>query len=181
MPETTIQEAATATAAPSFNQADVQAAVAAALEADRAARRTAKAAKAAKKAKAAESAKPPAAPVAETVPAAPQGQPDIEQLVAQGITAALTAQGLTETTEQKITRLVEEGVTRAKQEMTAAGGGPGRKGLVTEHTAKTDGMPADYPVGPDGAVLPMEKWSEAQRRAVGTVLQQTFLGSRAEL
>ena len=38
-----------------------------------------------------------------------------------------------------------------------------------------------YPLGADGSMLPMEKWSEANRRAVGQVLQQTFLGSRAEI
>lgn len=177
MAETTIQEAAPATAAaPAITQADVAAAVAAAIDGERAAR---KAAKNKAKKKAAESAKQPAAPVTETTPAPPQAS--IEELVAEKIAAALQSQGLTETTEQKVARLVEEGVTRAKQEMTASGGGPGRKGLVAEHTAKADGMPADYPVSPDGSVLPMEKWSEVQRRAVGTVLQQTFLGARAEL
>lgn len=177
MTETTTQEAAPATAAPAFTQADVSAAVTQALEADRAAR---KAAKAAKRAKAAESA--PAAPVAETAPA--PAQPDIEQLVAEKIAAALQTQGLAETAEQKIARLVEEGVTRAKQEMTAAGGGPSRKGLVAENTAaapRAEGVPADYPQDGAGNLLPMEKWSEANRRAVGNVLQQTFLGARAEL
>lgn len=175
MTETTTQEAAPATAAPAFSQADVQAAVAAALEQERAAR---KAAKAAKRAKAAESA--PAAPVAESAPAT-AGQPDIEALVAEKIAAALQAQGLAETAEQKIARLVEEGVTRAKQEMTAAGGGPSRKGLVTEHSGSRpagEGSSA-LPVDGDGNAIPMERWNEAQRRSVGAALDQYVMGSRA--
>ena len=168
MAETTIQEAAPApAAAAALSQADVDAAVQRALDANRAAR---KKAKAGRKTKAAET--------------APAGQPDLEKLVADGIAAALQAQGLTETTEQKIARLVAEGVTRAKQELVASGGGPDRKGLVTEHSTTrpaTEGVPADYPVGQDGNLLPMEKWTEANRRAVGNVLQQTFLGARAEL
>lgn len=176
MAETTIQEAAPATAAaPALSQADVDAAVQRALDADRTAR---KAAKAARKAKAAETAS--AAPVAET--ATPPAS--IEQLVADGIKAALQEQGLAETTEQKVTRLVAEGVTAAKQEITAAGGGPSRKGLVAEHSPArpaTEGVSPDYPVSADGNVLPMEKWSESNRRAVGQVLQQAFLGSRAEV
>jgi hypothetical protein len=168
--ETTTTEAAPSAAAATFTQADITAAVAKALDDERAARKAAR--KAAKAAKPAESA--PAAPVAEAAP-------DIEKLVADGLAAALAAQGLTETTEQKVARLVNEGVQRAKQELVAQGGGPGRKGLVTEHSAPAagpDGMPADFPVK-DGVMIPMEKWTEGQRRAAGRALQDYVLGDRA--
>ena len=86
-----------------------------------------------------------------------------------------------ETTEQKVARLVNEGVTRAKQEMTAAGGGPGRKGLVTE-----TGTPGAAPAGEaaasfmkDGRIVPMEQWTEEQRRDAGMALQAHVLGDRA--
>ena len=171
--ETTTQEAAgQATAAPSYSQADLDAAVQRALDGERAARKAAK--KAAKTAKAAETAAAPAAPVAET------GQPDIEKLVADGIAAALQAQGLTETTEQKVARLVNEGVTRAKQELAAQGAGPGRKGLVTE-TGTPGAVAADGAASfmKDGKVIPSEQWTEDQRRDAGMALQTYVLGNRA--
>ncbi|HEV2258374.1 MAG TPA: DUF6582 domain-containing protein [Streptosporangiaceae bacterium] len=176
--ETTTQEAAgQATAAPTFTQADIDAAVQRTLDAQQAARKAAKAAKAARKAKPAETAKPAKETVTETSTA----QPDLEKLVADGIAAQLAAQGLTETTEQKIARLVAEGVTRAKQEMTAAGGGPGRKGLVTETgtpgAATADAAAASFMR--DGQVVPMEQWTEDQRRDAGMALQTYVLRDRA--
>lgn len=171
---TTTQETAAgaSAAAPSFTQADIDAAVQRGLDADRAAR---KAAKATKKAKAAESAAPAAAPVTETA------APDIEKLVADGLAAALAAQGLVETTEQKVARLVAEGVTRAKQELAAQGGGPGRKGLVTE-TGTPGAAAADLTAASfmkNGKMIPMEQWSEEQRRDAGMALQTHVLGDRA--
>lgn len=173
VPETTTQEAAgSATAAPSFSQADLDAAVQRAVDGAEAKR---KADKKAKKAKAAESAAKPDGAVTETA------APDIAALVAEGIKAAMAEQGLTETTEQKVARLVAEGVTAAKQEIAASGGGPGRKGLVTEHSAAradADGVPAGFPMK-DGKLIPSEQWSEDQRRAAGAALQDYVLGARA--
>src|SRR6185437_3724092 len=126
-----------ATAAPVFSQADLSAAVTAALEQAEKARQ---AKKAAKRAKAAEAA--PAAPAA-----------------------------VAETDEARIARLVEEKLVAERQAITAAGGGPSRKGLVTEHSAL---KPADavsaLPVDDQGNAIPMERWNEGQRRAVGVAL-----------
>ena len=172
--ETTTQEAVGAAPAAALSQADIDAAVSRALGAADEARR---ARKAAKKAKAAESA--PAAAVTETEDAR------IARLVEERLAAVRAESGpaaVTETEDQRIARLVEERLVAERQALTAQGAGPSRKGLVTEHSAaRADGgLPADYPVK-DGELVPMEKWSEGQRRAVGTVLQQTFLGSRAEV
>jgi hypothetical protein len=165
--ETTTQEAAGATAAaPPYSQADLDAAVTKAL-ADR------KAAKKARKAQAAESA--PAAPVTESA------DERIARIVEERLAAARAAE-VTETEDQRVARLVEERLTEERQRLTAQGSGPSRKGLVTEHSAARaeEGVPADFPIK-DGEMVPMERWSEAQRRAVGDVLQRTYLGSRAEI
>lgn len=169
--ETTTEAAATAPAA-AFTQADIDSAVAAALAKQRADKKAAKRA-----AKATESA--PAAPVTET--AAP-GDDEIARMVKEGVAAALAAEGLTETVDQKVARLVREQVTAAKQQLVAEGGGPGRKGLVTESGTRPGGAggeyPPDFPVK-DGELIPMEKWSEANRRAVGATLQTHVLGDRS--
>jgi hypothetical protein len=179
--ETTTTEAAPPAAAAAFTQDQLNAAVAAALDEDRKAR---KAARKAAKAKTGESAGGGKAPVTETAPAAAAAAaPDLQKLVDAGIAAQLAAQGLVETQEQKIERMIAEGVTKVKQELVAAGGGPGRKGLVTEHTATRpaglEGVPADFPIDGSGNMIPSEKWSEAQRRAAGAVLQTHVLGDRA--
>ena len=70
---------------------------------------------------------------------------------------------------------------REKQELATQGAGPSRKGLVTEHTAAAAAageVPADLPFK-DGAVIPMEKWDDAQYRAVGRMWQDHVLGDRA--
>lgn len=179
--ETTTTETA-ATAPASLTQADLNAAVAQALEAAETARAARKAAKRA--AAAAEAA--PAAPAAVTETATPQAPAvDIAALVKEGIAAALATEGaaetVTESVEDQVKRLVAAGVTEAKQQIVASGGGPARKGLVTEHTAPaaTDGsIPADYPMK-DGKMLPSEGWTEDQNRAAGVQLQQYVLGARA--
>jgi hypothetical protein len=170
--ETTTQEAVGTAPAAAYSQADLDAAVTRALDAQDAARRARKAAKKA----AAESA--PAVTVTET------DDERIARLVEERLAAARAESGpaaVTETEDQRIARVVEERLVAERQAITASGGGPSRKGLVTEHSATradNEGVPADFPMK-DGELMPMEKWSEANRRAVGTVLQQTYLGTRA--
>jgi Family of unknown function (DUF6582) len=169
--ETTTQEAVGAAPAAAYSQADIDAAVQRALSTAGAAK---KAKKAAKKAKAAEAAAAPA--MTETA------DERIARLVEERLAAARPAE-VTETEDQRVARIVEERLVAERQAITAAGGGPYRKGLVTEHSAARaaeEGVPADFPMK-DGEMVPMEKWSAVQRRAVGDVLQRTYLGSRAEI
>src|SRR6185437_402324 len=153
-----------ATAAPVFSQADLSAAVTASLEQAEKARQ---AKKAAKRAKAAEAAPAAPAAVAET------DEARIARLVEEKLAAvrAELAPAVTETEDQRISRLVEEKLVAERQAITAAGGGPSRKGLVTEHSAL---KPADavsaLPVNDQGNAIPMERWNEGQRRAVGVAL-----------
>lgn len=173
MPETPTTEAAGQVTAATFTQADVDAAASRAVAAYDEARR---ARKAAKKATApAESA--PAATVTETA--------GIDQLIAEKVAAAIAARSqapaVTETLEQQVERRVQEALTAAKQDLMESGGGPGRKGLVTEHAGGRPAggeLPADFPMR-DGAMIPMEKWTEAQRQAVGATLQTHVLGDKA--
>lgn len=174
---TTTEAVAQAPAAP--DQATISAAVSAALAEDRAARKARKAAKRAQAAETAPAGGDGGAAVTET------DEQRIARLVDERVTAKLAGTGqapVQETEEQRVSRLVEERMVAERQRMAAAGQGPGRKGLVTEHTARTtsDGeIPADFPMDGEGRVLPMEKWSEPQRRAVGQQLEAYALGSRA--
>lgn len=173
MTETTTQEAAPATAAPAFSQADLDAAAQRAVAAADEARR---ARKAAKKAKAAEAA--PAAPAA----VAESDEARIARVVEERLAAARAelAPAVTETEDQRIARIVEERLVAERQAITAQGGGPGRKGLVTEHSALRPAESASaLPVDSDGNAIPMERWNEGQRRAVGSALDQYVMGRRA--
>ena len=127
-------------------------------------------------AKPAESA--PAAPVAETTTETADER--IARLVEEKVTAKLAETAVTETEDQRIERLVSERLVAEKQGAVAGGGGPGRKGLVTEHTAARTGgeIPEGYPMK-DGVMKPMEQWTEDERRVAGAVLQQHVLGDRA--
>ena len=162
--EAPMTETATVTpaaeAAPVTPAQDVIAeAVKAALEQDRADRQARKAAKRAAAAQAApvvplaaETASPAAA-VTETA------DERIARLVEERSAARIAAEvpqvpaPVTETEDARIARMVEERVIAAKQELMATGGGPGRKGLVEEHTARvggeaplnSHGLPAGWP------------------------------------
>jgi hypothetical protein len=170
--ETTTQEAAgTATAAAPASIAIPQDVM------DEALRKAAKkAAKKALAAKAAESA--PAAPVTEA-----KAETDDERIarIVEARLAAARPQAVAETEDERINRIVEARLVAEKQALTESGGGPGRKGLVTEHsggTASSGEVPADFPMK-DGRMIPSEQWTEPQRRAVGAQLEQYVLGSRA--
>jgi|SRR5579872_5468423 len=166
--ETTTQEAAGTAAAATFTQADIDAAV----ERDRAARKARKAA--AKAAAAAESA-------AATGTVTESADDRIARIVEERLAAARAAGTVQETEQQRIDRLVEERLTAERQALAAAGQGPGRKGLVAEHAGAKGGsgeVPPDFPMK-DGRMVPMEQWTEAQRKAVGGALQDYVLGDRA--
>ena len=178
--EATTTEAVPAPAAPAApavpSQDVISAAVTQALAADRAERQARKAAKRA------------AAP-AETAPAAPAeavtetDDERVARLVEEKLAAlnAPSQSAVTETEDQRVERLVNEALVREKQTLATHGAGPGRKGLVTEHTAAQAAaaeVPADMPFK-DGKVTPMEKWTEAEYRAVGRMWQDHVLGDRA--
>lgn len=151
-------------------------------DADRKAAKKAEAKAAKKAAKTAETAAPDAN-VTETA------APDIEKIVAERIAAQLAEQGLTETTDQKIARLVEEGVTAAKQQLVASGQVvPGRKGLspggeVNEHTARVGGTEGEMPPAPPGKSWDeMHKWtSEDLDVYAGPAITRHVLKDRAGL
>jgi hypothetical protein len=169
----TTEAAGQVTAATAYTQADLDAAVARAMAAEKARRKARKAAQAGP----AETAAPPAAAVTETA------DQRIARLVDERVAAAVAAQAppaVTETDEQRIDRLVSERMTAAKQDLMESGGGPGRKGLVAEHSGgrPAGDPPADFPMK-DGAMIPMERWTEAQRQAVGATLQTHVLGDKA--
>lgn len=98
-----------------------------------------------------------------------------------------TAPAPQESEQDRITRMVNEGIEAARvrivQEMAEQGGGPARKGLVapvTEHTAPSgaDGWPEGWPMK-DGGPKPMHLWTEAERREHAfPALEQYVLGSR---
>ncbi len=123
---------------------------------------------------------------AESAPAAPAAVTETEdervnRIVSERLAAERAAAAVTETDEQRINRLVEERLVRERQEITASGGGPGRKGLVAEHAgsaASSGEIPADFPMK-NGVMIPTEEWTEANRRAVGAQLEGYVLGSRA--
>ncbi len=106
----------------------------------------------------------------------------VEERLAAARTEDPAAPAVTETEDQRIARIVEERLTAERQSLTAAGQGPGRKGLVTEHSAARAGgageVPENFPMK-DGAIIPMEKWTDEQRRAAGNVLQDYVMGDRA--
>jgi hypothetical protein len=106
----------------------------------------------------------------------------VGRIVSERLAAERAAAAVTETDEARINRLVEERLVRERQEITASGGGPARKGLVAEHAgsgATSSGeIPENYPMK-DGAMIPMEAWTDDQRRAVGQQLERHVLGSRA--
>jgi hypothetical protein len=128
----------------------------------------------------AESAPAPAAAAAVTE----SGDERIARLVREGVAAALAADAppqVTETEDERVKRLVSEAIVRERQEITASGGGPARKGLVAEHAgsaASSGEIPADFPMK-NGAMIPTEEWTDDQRRAVGVQLERHVLGSRA--
>jgi hypothetical protein len=121
----------------------------------------------------AESAPPPAQATEETAPAA---------------AAAPAASAVQESEQDRITRLVNEGIAAARtniiQEMVEQGSGPVRKGLVApvnEHTAPAapDGWPEGWPTE-NGSPKPLHKWSENERREHAfPALEQYVLGARA--
>jgi hypothetical protein len=169
--ETTTTEAAGHVAAATFTKADLDDAVARGIAQAEEARRARKAAKRG------------AATPAETAPAA--GAPVTEtddQRIARIVAEKVAALTVTETEEQRIDRLVREQLTTAKQQLMESGGGPSRKGLVTEHSGAratgADGLPEDFPMK-DGVMIPQERWTEAQRQAVGRSLQDYVLGDKA--
>jgi hypothetical protein len=165
---TTTEAAATAPAAPGYTQADLDAAVARGIAQAEEARR---ARKAAKRATGTPAESAPAGAVAET------DEQRIERLVAEKVAALAGPQ---ETEEQRISRLVRERMVTVKQEI-AESGGVTRKGLVAEHSQAgrpAGDVPADFPMK-DGVMIPMEKWTEAQRQAVGAALQTHVLGDKA--
>ena len=146
-------------------------------------------AKAAKKAvKAALRAAAPSAPSApaESAPAAPAAVTEsdderIARIVEERLAAARAAEGtapVAETEEQRVERMVQERLTAERQAATAAGNGPGRKGLVTEHSASRE-TEVSTAFMKDGQVIPMEQWTEDQRAAAGAALQTYILGDRA--
>ena len=167
--ETTTEAVAPAT----FTQTDLDDAVARALAGADAAR---KARKAAKKGTA------PAESAPAVTPAVTEAA-DIERLVAEKVAAALAAQApaVTETLDQQVERRVREAIVAEKQRLAESGGAPSRKGLVTEHSGPRSAageLPPDFPMK-DGEMIPMERWSEAQRQAVGATLQTHVLGDKA--
>lgn len=172
--ETTVTEAATAPAV--LTQADVAAAVAKALADDKAAR---KARKAARVTQAAESATVTAG-VQETGAVTGSEEDRISAIVEAKLAEAGLAP-VTETDEQRISRIAEERVTQRIQELAAAGHGPARKGLVTEHSAARAAaeIPANLPFDGDGKVRPRESWTEDETRAVGEQLEAWVLAPRA--
>ena len=100
------------------------------------------------------------------------------------------AETVTETDNDRIQRLVAEGIeqarTRIVQEMVEAGNGPTRKGLVSpvnEHTAPaaTEGWPEGWPTE-NGSPKPLHKWTENERREHAfPALEQYVLGNRSRV
>jgi Family of unknown function (DUF6582) len=176
---TTTEAAGTATAAAAAPLAIPQEIM------DEALRKAAK--KAAKRALAATGAAPAeSAPAAPAAAAVTESDDDriariVEERIAAARAAAPAAPAVTETEEQRIERIVEARLVRERQEITASGGGPARKGLVAEHAgsgASSGEIPADFPMK-NGVMIPTEEWTEANRRAVGAQLEGYVLGSRA--
>lgn len=177
--------AAETTAAPALTKADIDAAVAAALEADRAARR---ARKAAKRPKPAESA--PAAPVAEAAPAAPAApaavQETEEQMIERLVAARLAEAFPQESAEDRITRVVQERFDAAHAAMIQSGqAAPSRKGVVRQATETgagaaeslnpATGLPASW------GETPLHQMSqESFDRFTGPVVVRHVLGDRAD-
>jgi hypothetical protein len=185
MPETTTPAAETTTAAPALTKADVDAAVASALAADREARRARKAAKRVP----AETAPAVAAAVAETAPAAapavaapPAVTETEEQKIARMVGEKLAEQFPTETADERFTRLVQENFDAEIAKRVQSGQiDIGRKGVVrgANETAQgsglTDkGVPADWPQKPLHEYSPDE-----MERYANPVLVGHYLGSKA--
>lgn len=176
MPETTPAAETTATAAPMFTQADLDAAAARAVAAYDEARRARKAAKLATQPPA-ETA-PPQAPVTETT----SGQPaeTLEDKVKRLSDEALARQFPQETEDEKIDRLVRENVEARAAQLVASGQiQPNRKGVVkgVEETAgalNEHGLPASWPDKPLHRFTPDELAQYA-----GPVMVGHVLGSRA--
>jgi hypothetical protein len=149
---------------------------------DKAMRKAAK--KAAERALAATGAAPAESAPAAAAAVTESGDERIARLVREGVAAALAADAppqVTETEDERVKRLVSEAIVRERQEITASGGGPARKGLVAEHAgsaASSGEIPADFPMK-NGAMIPTEEWTDDQRRAVGQQLERHVLGSRA--
>lgn len=180
MPETPTTEAAgQVTAATSYSQADLDAAIARGIAQAEEARRARKAAK--KAAAPAESAQPAGRAVTET------DEQRIERIVTEKVAALVGPQ---ETEEQKIARLVEERLTAERARLTESGHGPGRKGLapggaVTEHSG---GRPAAEPglnghgFPPDWPDKPAHQFTDEEReRYFGPALVRHTLGAKADL
>ena len=104
----------------------------------------------------------------------------IERIVEARLTAARAeAPAVTETEDERINRIVEARLVAERQNLTAQGAGPSRKGLVTEHSAAAASgeIPAGFPMK-DGRITPMEDWTDDERRAVGTQLEAYVMGGR---
>ncbi len=146
---------------------------------DEAIRKAAK--KAAKRALVTGTAPAESAPAAPAAAVAETDDERITRIVEERLAAARTeAPAVTETDEQRINRIVEARLVQERQELTASGAGPGRKGLVTEHSAAaaSSEVPAGFPMK-DSRMTPMEEWTDDERRTVGRVLQDHILGDRA--
>jgi hypothetical protein len=183
MPETTTAETAPAAA---LTRADINTAVAAALEADRTARKARKAARAAPPAEAAPAA---AAPATETAPAAPAAAAESEaDKISRLVREAIDREMPKETDDERITRLVQEGVSAARASLVQSGQViPGRKGIVmtAEQAAAAAGgadvinestkLPASW------GDKPLHKMSTDEfNQRTGPVVVRHVLGDRAD-
>jgi hypothetical protein len=194
MPETN-EAAGQTTAAPSFTQADVDAAIARGIQAAEDARRARKAARRGTQAPA-ESA--PAAPVAESAPVTPAApaapvapaaavSESEDDKIARLVTAALAEKfGTNESADERIARLVQEGVDAATAAMVQSGQvNLGRKGIVKPATESTPaaggtgltsfGVPSDWPQKPLHEYSPDEL-----EQYTNPILVGRFLGNKAD-
>jgi len=174
--------AAETTAAPALSQADLDAAVASALAADRKARKARRAARAATPGKAAESA--PAAPVTETGPATvAESEADmIARIVGAKVAEILGPQ---ETDEQRRSRLVQEGVDAALAQAVQSGRiAVSRKGVVlganetgtgATESLNAHGLPSSWPD------KPLHQFSQEEfDQYTGATVVRHVLGDRAD-
>lgn len=196
MPETN-EAAGQTTAAPTYSQADLDAAIARGIEQAEIARRARKAAKrgtapaeAAPAAPVTETAATPAAPAAQAAPAAPAAAvtESEDERVARLVGEKLDAQfGTQETDDERFQRRVSEAYDAEVARRVQAGQiDPSRKGFVkganesaplSGGTGLTSfGVPADWPQKPlhDYSPDELEQWTNP-------VLVGRFLGSKADL
>jgi hypothetical protein len=179
---TTTQEAAGAPAAAPASTSIPADALKAAVDKAIADRKAAKKARKAARAGTTETVAP-AAPVTET------DDERIARIVNERVQAGLAEHGLAETEEQRIARMVEERMVAERLRITAAGGGPPRKGLeaggeVNEAAGQraadglnpTTGMPAEW------GSKPLHEMSQEEfDQRTGPAVVRHVLGARAEL